>query len=180
MVQFILQCFWFIVPMGVANVSASVVKKQWQVLARPVDGGRKLLGQPLFGEHKTWRGFLVGTLSGGGIFILQQAVYAIPSFKYLSFFDYPDIPSYYGFVIGFGALFGDLVRAFFKRRFRLAPGARWLPFDQIDYIIGGLVFASFYVQLSVQIVIMSIIVGFAVHVIANHIGYYLKIKDTRW
>lgn len=180
MAHFILQCLWFIAPMGVANVSASIVKKQWQVLARPVDGGKKFFGQPLFGNHKTWRGFIIGTLTGGAMFVLQQALFVIPSFKYLSLYDYPNIPSHYGFVVGFGALFGDLVRAFFKRRIRLAPGARWLPFDQIDYIIGGLAFACAYVRPSVSVIITSIVIGFILHIAVNHIGYYLKIKESRW
>lgn len=178
--QFLLQIIWFLAPMGVANISASIFKKQWRVLARPIDGGRKFFGQPLFGDHKTWRGLLLGTIAGGLIFILQQALYSIPSFQYLSLYEYPEISSHYGFLVGFGALFGDLIRAFFKRRFGIPPGNRWIPFDQLDYLVGGLAFTSFYIPLTSGVIVASLIIGFFLHILVNYVGYYLGIKDFRW
>ncbi len=180
MFQFVLQCLWFMLPIGVANMSPVIFKNQLRVLARPVDYDIKFFNEPLFGKHKTWRGFLVATLAGGITFILQQALYTIPSFEYLSLFDYPAIPSHFGFVVGFGALFGDLIRAFFKRRFKVSPGKTWLPFDQIDYTIGGLVFALPYVSISWSVAITIVLSGFLLHIIVGHIGYYLRIKDSRW
>ncbi|MDP3964060.1 MAG: CDP-archaeol synthase [bacterium] len=180
MTQFLLQCGWLLLPMGVANMSPVIFSSRLDVLARPIDAGRYFLGQRLFGDHKTWRGFVVGTLAGGLTFILQQVVYEIPSFEYLSLFDYRSIPSHYGFVVGFGVLFGDLVRAFFKRRLGRPPGSAWVPFDQIDYVIGGLAFSFLYFTLHWTVTLTTILLAFLLHIVASHIGFYLKIKESRW
>ncbi len=178
--QFFLQCLWLLLPFGVANMSPVVFKNQLKVLARPVDNNKFFFGQRIFGDHKTWRGIILGTISGGLTFILQQALYTIPSFQYISLFEYPAIPSLFGFVLGFGALFGDLVRAFFKRRLKIKPGEAWLPLDQIDYTIGGLLFASIYITITWQIALTVILSGFILHIVVSYIGYFLKIKDSLW
>ncbi|MDD5342298.1 MAG: CDP-archaeol synthase [Patescibacteria group bacterium] len=180
MVQFILQCCWLLLPFGVANMSPVIFKGRLSVLARPIDNNHRFRGQPLFGDHKTWRGIILGTLTGGATFVIQQAIYQIPSFKYLSLIDYPSIPSHYGFVVGFGALFGDLIRAFVKRRIGVLPGQPWVPFDQIDYVLGGLAFSALYFTLSWRIWLVTLALGFFFHIAVSYIGFFLKMKESRW
>jgi CDP-2,3-bis-(O-geranylgeranyl)-sn-glycerol synthase len=40
-------------------------------------------------------------------------------------------------------MLGDIVESFFKRRIGLSRGEKWLGFDQIDFIIGGLLLSLF-------------------------------------
>jgi len=43
--------------------------------------------------------------------------------------------------ICFGALIGDIIKSFFKRRIGKKRGQDWIPFDQIDFILGVLFFS---------------------------------------
>ncbi|PIW37162.1 MAG: hypothetical protein COW24_01735, partial [Candidatus Kerfeldbacteria bacterium CG15_BIG_FIL_POST_REV_8_21_14_020_45_12] len=54
---------WLMLPAGVANMSPVLIQNHLMAIAKPVDGGRTLGGKPLFGDHKTWRGLFVATLS---------------------------------------------------------------------------------------------------------------------
>ena len=83
-------------------------------------------------------------------------------------------------MLGFGALFGDSVKSFFKRQLNIKPGKSWIPFDQVDWIIGAILFSIFYVALSLYDVIFAIIIFGVLHPIVNLIGYFLKIKKNKF
>jgi CDP-2,3-bis-(O-geranylgeranyl)-sn-glycerol synthase len=79
-------------------------------------------------------------------------------------------------LLSFGALFGDMVKSFFKRQLGVASGKSWFPFDQIDYIVGGLAFSAIVVRLEATQYISVLVVWFALHLISSYIGYLLKLK----
>jgi len=54
-------------------------------LSKPVDGGRKINGEPVFGENKTWRGFAVGIIVAIFMIWIQYFLYKIPFFENWSF-----------------------------------------------------------------------------------------------
>jgi CDP-diglyceride synthetase len=37
---------------------------------------------------------------------------------------------------------GDAVKSFFKRRLGITPGKSWFPFDQLDFVLGAILFVS--------------------------------------
>ena len=82
--------------------------------------------------------------------------------------------------MGLGVLFGDLVKSFFKRRFNIKPGAPWFPFDQLDALIGGLLLTGFVYKIPTNIVLFLIITVPLLHVLINHLGFYLGLKETKW
>ena len=87
--------------------------------------------------------------------------------------------------MAFGALenaglFGDLVKSFFKRRIGIEPGHRFIPFDQIDFVAGALIFTIFAFKLSWQILIAALVLSFLLHIIVNHLAYWLKIRNEAW
>jgi CDP-2,3-bis-(O-geranylgeranyl)-sn-glycerol synthase len=86
----------------------------------------------------------------------------------------------FGLALGLGSLIGDLVKSFFKRQLGVAPGKAWIPFDQIDWILGALVALSFFIGLTVSFVVVSLILFGILHIIANQIGYYLKINKEKF
>jgi CDP-2,3-bis-(O-geranylgeranyl)-sn-glycerol synthase len=54
------------------------------------------------------------------------------------------------FSLCFGALLGDITESFFKRRVGKQRGEDWIPFDQLDFILGVLVL-SFLMSSILQI-----------------------------
>lgn len=170
-------------PAYIANMAPVFAKKfgVLKFLARPVDGGREWRGKRIFGEHKTWRGFLVGVVSAIAVLWLQNYLYSIPLFRGISLLNYSETQwCLLGFLFGFGALFGDLVKSFFKRRAGVASGAPLIPFDQIDFVIGALFFVMPIYVPSWPVVIAILFFSLILHILTNQIGYLLKIKNTRW
>lgn len=170
----IIQSVYFILPAYIANI-APVFAKKINFLNIPVDFGKKISKKPIFGSHKTWRGIVSATIFGGIVFYLQQLLYGQQFFRYISLIDYPKYTVALGFIMGFGAIFGDLVKSFFKRRKGIGAGKRWVPFDQVDFVIGALVFSSIFYVPSLIVWVILILISIPVHIIARHIGFLLKI-----
>lgn len=154
---------YLLLPAGVANTIPPVLTR---ILGpgRPIDGGRTWRGRAIFGAHKTWQGLIGGTIAGTLAFLTQRA------------FDHVPIPWIAGVAMSFGALAGDLVKSFAKRRLNVAPGKSWIPFDQIDYIAGALLLASPFIAITWRAAAVAIVIYCAAHVVVSLIGYALRIK----
>lgn len=85
-----------------------------------------------------------------------------------------------GLLLGLGAVSGDAVKSFFKRRLGIAPGRPWVPFDQLDFQVGALLLAGHRARLSGTDIALILLLGFAGHLAVNRIAWWLKIKDTKW
>ena len=136
------QAFWIIIPVYTANATAVLVGG-----GTPVDFGRFWRdGRRILGDGKTWSGLLVGTLlgmiAGFGCAVaasfLQGTEYA---FVGLTAFEGFPLMIPILFSLCFGALLGDLIESFFKRRVGIARGADWIPFDQLDFLVGAIGFS---------------------------------------
>lgn len=128
---------WFVLPAGAAS-TAPVLVRRVPLLATPVDRGARLWGEPLFGANKTWRGVVAATLTGWLAFALQQQMLRAGWVGGLTPVVPASAPAWWGALIGGGAILGDLVKSFFKRRAGVAAGRSWFPFDQIDYAVGAI------------------------------------------
>ena len=42
-----------------------------------------------------------------------------------------------GLRFGIGAMAGDSIKSFFKRRTNIPPDEPWIPFDEVDFALGG-------------------------------------------
>lgn len=181
--MFLLQCLYFMLPAYIANMAPVFAQKLGilKFLEGPVDGGKTIGGKRIFGDHKTWRGFVVGVVAAVAITWLQYFLYRVPAFQTISLLDYSKInPWLLGFLLGFGALFGDLIKSFFKRRTSLAPGAPWIPFDQIDFAFSALIFAAPIYFPPWPAVIIILLASPVLHTITNNLGFLLRVKNTRW
>lgn len=178
--QFILLCLYLMLPAAVANMTPVFVKKI-NFLNTPVDFNKKWNGKPIFGSHKTYRGFFFGILAAILVAFIQKILYQYPFFQQISFFNF-ETTSFIliGFALGFGALFGDLVKSFFKRRMNIKPGDSFFPWDQLDLVIGAIVFISFIKIPSWQMILFGLIVGPTLHIFFNHAGYWLGIRENKW
>ena len=168
-------------PAFFANM-APVFFRKVPFLNYPIDFSMRWKSKPLFGSHKTFRGFFFGILLAIILVYIQELLfYNYSYFRSISFIDYPSHNFLLlGFLIGFGALLGDTIKSFLKRRFNVRPGARWFPWDQVDFIIGSLLFLCIIFVPPWQAALFLLIATPLLHIIVKHIGYYLKIDNARW
>ena len=185
----ILPCIYFLLPAHLVNIAASLSKKikPLMKLEIPIDLGRQYKGRPIFGSHKTWRGLFSGIVVGMAVALLQSWLYQFEVFKNISFINYKEINIFlFGFLMSFGALFGDIIFAFFKRRKNVKPGVSWVPFDQINYVIGAFLFLVPYFEMQslnsiigLKIWLIVFILTPILHVFGNHLGYWLGFQKNR-
>ena len=183
MFEFILSCLYFFLPAYFTNMTPPLIKKisLFDFLDKPVDFNKKFKKEPLLGSHKTWRGVILGILIGFLVTILQGYLYQFSAVQKLAFFNYKEINIFlFGFLISSGAVFGDLLFAFIKRRIKIKPGARFLPFDQTNYVIGVFIFLTPFFKIDILIWLTLFVLTFFLHIIFNRIGYYLKLHQARW
>jgi CDP-2,3-bis-(O-geranylgeranyl)-sn-glycerol synthase len=82
--------------------------------------------------------------------------------------------------MGFAALVGDSLKSFFKRRLNLRPGAPWIPFDQIDFVVAALIVLSFWIKIDWLEMAIVLALSFLADVIVNQLSYRLGIKREPW
>lgn len=182
MLHDILFALWFLLPAASANVApifSNVIPglNKWK---SPLDGGRKFRGKELFGSHKTWRGLVCGIVIASLVFWLQKM--AFNDFQWSRTIsegvDYTVLPTLLlGPLFGLGALGGDAIESFFKRQRGTKPGERWIPFDQLDYIIGGVLVSLPFVLLSAGQYVWIFIIWFVMHVGASYGGWLIGLKE---
>ncbi|NOZ76874.1 MAG: CDP-archaeol synthase, partial [Euryarchaeota archaeon] len=89
------------------------------------------------------------------------------------------------FLLAFGALVGDAAGSFIKRRLNMKRGAPAPLLDQLNFVVGGLVFASFILPMGVPPMTPEYWIALFVitpigHLAVNYTGYQLKMKDVPW
>ncbi|CAN5151559.1 CDP-2,3-bis-(O-geranylgeranyl)-sn-glycerol synthase [soil metagenome] len=180
--QELLFVLWFFWPAGVA-ILIPVLAAHTPGLTKwtaPMDGGRTYKGKRLLGDNKTWRGFVTGTLAGLLWFAVQMWWYDHSSYvQAMSPLDYTTLTALLvGLAVSGGALIGDAVASFFKRQLEVAPGKSWFPWDQIDFIIGGMLLSLPFVQLPLWVYVLTLPVWIGIHLIFGALGYVFKFKDS--
>ncbi len=176
---FVLQCFYFMLPAYWANMAPVMFKNAFRSLAIPIDNNIRIRGKSLFGSHKTVRGFMMGILLAMAVSWVQSLLYRFPFFSELSFFDYGPW-ALLGFLMGAGALGGDLLKSVVKRQLGIPPGEPFIPFDQLDFVIGALIFTFALVKITWQVAITSLLISFVLHIVTNHVAFWLKIREEKW
>jgi len=139
--EIIIQALWLVLPAYVANASALLFGG-----GTTIDFGKKWKdGRRILGDGKTWRGLFIGTFIG----MMAGFGFSVVA-KYALIIDFPiKINDFTGFPIMipiiaslcFGALIGDILESFFKRRVGKKRGDDWILFDQLDFILGVLLFS---------------------------------------
>ena len=181
MLHDILFAFWFLLPAAIANIAPVLVSpipllRNWNA---PIDGGRQFKGKDVFGPHKTWRGLVAGILLATVTLWLQQLAYKHTDWAnvFSGGVNYEILPLFLlGPLFGIGALGGDVIESFFKRRCGIKSGKAWVPFDQIDYIIGAIVVSlPFVIATFVQYAWM-IGIWFVMHLLFSYVGWLLGLK----
>ena len=157
---------YVMLPAYVANMAAAFAKF-WPGWNRPIS--RRWLG-----DHKTVVGFLLGVIAAVVVSYLQSRISWSPQGL---------APSHWlalGYAQGIGAMFGDAVKSFVKRRVGIAPGSPWIPADELDFIIGALLLGWPWLQLQPIEIALILAFTFLAHIATNHVAFRLKIRDAKW
>ncbi len=148
---------WFILPAYAANLFPVVANGK-----RPIDLGKNWIdNRRLFGDGKTIEGSLLGILAAVVVGLLQGDVFI-------------------GLILGSGAIIGDIFGSFIKRRLGMPQGSPLPIMDQMDFIIGALLFSALFVKLEIITIIIILILTPIFHVISNNFAYEFGFKDVRW
>ncbi len=167
----VLPLIWFFLPAAIANMFP-VIFKWVPLLDHPVDLGRSFRGKRIFGNHKTYRGFLFGV--SGAIAVLHFQKYI--NLENYSLINYGEANLFVlGFLFGFGALLGDLLASFAKRQSGISPGKSWIPFDQTDWIMGACLFTYFVVPLSLPNYLIIFLIFGLLHPVSKSLEGLLKL-----
>jgi CDP-2,3-bis-(O-geranylgeranyl)-sn-glycerol synthase len=137
-----------------------------------IDFGKNFIdGKRLFGNNKTFRGFFFGWLVGLSVGLAE--CYFLPS-HILS------LSVIFAVLTPFGALLGDLTAAFLKRRLDIAPGGLFPVVDQVDFVIGALVFSFPFYLIDWKVAIAILLFTPPIHLFTNFCAYKLKLKKHPW
>lgn len=168
----------FFLPAATAN-AAPVIAAKIPVLKKynyPIDFNVYYKNKRILGDHKTIRGLIAGVVVAitTSLLIYYLGLYQFVNEVTLNW----DNIIYISVLLGTGAIFGDLVKSFFKRRLKIKPGAIFFPFDQVDFIIGAGLFVSIVVDLPFLWYIAFLIIGVVAHILSNIGAYLLGIKEV--
>lgn len=161
---------WFIFPAYCANAAPVIFGG-----GQPMDFGKRFFdGKPLFGSHKTVRGFLAGLIVGTLVGLVQTLLFEQVLFQYSPQFKYP---IFLGFTLSLGALTGDLIESFIKRRLNRVPGSFLPVADQIDFILGAFLFSIPVSPPSLQAVLIILLITIPIHLLTNLGAALLNMKN---
>ena len=175
----LLTTLYFILPAHFSNGGALAFGG-----GTPVDFGKcDSKGVRWIGDGVTWRGLIAGTLIGVITGTVQGyiAPMVLPAVEpYLITPIITDVASgvLVGFLLGFGALLGDAIGSFLKRRLGIGRGKPAPILDQLDFMIVALILVSIVVPLNWIFIVMALVLTLVIHLIANSGAYLLGLKDV--
>jgi CDP-2,3-bis-(O-geranylgeranyl)-sn-glycerol synthase len=143
---------------------------------RPLDLGRNFVdGMRILGDGVTIKGSFFGMLCGmtAGLFMAPFDNPFLPSATFLS-------KMALAFLLSFGAIFGDAVGSFIKRRLKMKRGAPAPLLDQLNFVVGGLLFSALMVKITLEVALILLVLTPIGHLLVNKAGYLLKLKEVPW
>jgi CDP-2,3-bis-(O-geranylgeranyl)-sn-glycerol synthase len=183
-----LAVLWLLLPAYVANAFATLPRGR----GPPMDFGRvwKPDGRRIFGPSKSWSGFLfagflampVGLLEAWLILIAPASLRLVPQLAPTVLAAVPVVA-----ILTFGAMSGDALGSFIKRRLGRQSGARTLLLDQLPFVLVpialGLVFYPglfLGVFASWEAVLWLLVYTLGLHAAFNWVGYKAGLKKVPW
>ncbi|MEM0084998.1 MAG: CDP-2,3-bis-(O-geranylgeranyl)-sn-glycerol synthase [Candidatus Methanomethylicia archaeon] len=151
---------WKVLPAYIANATPLIMVRS----GHPIDLNKKFIdGRPLLGPGKTIEGFFVGFISGILTGLLQNPGNLMRAFT-----------------LSLGAMLGDLLGSFIKRRLNIGRG-RPAPFlDQATFIIVALLLSSKFESYTIWEMFTIILITIPIHLITNMVAYMVGIKKVPW
>lgn len=181
MLEVIIIAIWLMLPAYVPN-SAAVLTGG----GTPIDFGHKAWdGKRILGDGKTFRGLAGGATAGILVGIIQYFVEPFLGIG-VHYHIAPIQLAVVLFSMSFGALLGDIVKSFFKRRIGVERGGPLPIADQLDFVAGAWALTYLFAQdwftqnFTFWIIVAVLILTPGIHLLVNIIGYKLGKKDVWW
>ena len=134
---------------------------------KPLDFGRKFMGKRVLGDSKTIKGAVAGIMAGTIIGIVEYNFF--PHMLCISV------------ALALGAISGDALGSFIKRRIDLKPGAILPIFDQYGFLAFALLFALPLGHLpNLYGLLFIVILTGPLHLLTNICANRLKLKSVPW
>jgi len=178
---------WVLTSTYIANATATIPRGR----GPPMDFGRNWRdGRRLLGPSKTWSGFLFGTFFAFPVALLQAWLFLIapPNLAIVPSFGPTVVAAIpVALLLTAGAMTGDALGSFVKRRLGRPSGARTLLLDQMPFVlvpvaIGLVAFPATFdpAFLSPQGLIWLVLFTLGFHVVFNWIGFRIGTKKVPW
>lgn len=162
--------FFTAFPLYMANASAMIFGGK-----TPIDSNKNWRdGRPIFGKGKTWKGTGMGVLIGTFVGFLLE--YFFPALAFQVSNEYVA----YAFLLSVGAIVGDMVGSFVKRRMNISRGQPAHVLDQLDFVVGGVLFSIAISKPQWTGLILLIMITPFMHLAFNRLAFMLKIKNVPW
>jgi CDP-diglyceride synthetase len=176
---------------GVLNM-IFVNSTRLNVLNRPMDGGYVCSdGERLFGNNKTWKGFIgMIILTSMCMLFFEFVAKQFPVIAQFSLIDYnsftfPANGLFYGAIWGFAYVLFELPNSYVKRRLNISPGknaigAKGIIFtviDQADSVIGCVIVTPLFLTISIIDGVLLVVLCTLVHLIVNMMLYVAGLKQ---
>jgi hypothetical protein len=198
MLHEIAQAFWLAAAVTVAGFLHMVVVKKdlFAGLKVPLDGGRTLGGERLFGDNKTWRGalFMIAApmalgAAQGFLFGAWAAGRGLEVFPFAASSGALSEAGGYALVngvLGLGYVLGELPNSFLKRRVKIQPGKTsrgalgllFLVLDQADSVIAAIGLAALVFGLSLGFFLLCVVVLSGLHLAMNAGMHVMRLRKN--
>jgi CDP-2,3-bis-(O-geranylgeranyl)-sn-glycerol synthase len=182
------QVLWVLTSTYIANATATLPRGR----GPPMDLGRTWPpdGRRILGPSKTWSGFIFGTLFAMPFGLLQAYLILIapPDLQLVPKFG-PTVVASIPVVLLLtgGAMVGDAVGSFIKRRWNRSSGTRTFLLDQIPFVAvpvlaGALLFPAIFLPtfFSLEALFWLLVFTLGLHAGFNWIGYKIGAKKVPW
>ena len=180
MIDLIIKALYFFLPAYFANMSPPIITKIPFIkkINKPIDFNRSINNKRVLGNNKTIIGFISGVISALILFQIQKYLFNFNFFQNISILNYKEFGLLLPFLLGFGAMFGDLIKSFIKRRLNILSGSSFPIADQLDFVIFALLFSSFVYLPSFKIILILIVLTPFLCILINFIAFKLKLKKV--
>ena len=175
----VVTALWAMLPAYVPNNAAVLFGG-----GTPIDGGRTWRGARLLGDGKTWRGAAAGIAAGTALALALDAV--VPSAESALGVAVPNFPLSVALSLATGAVLGDILASFLKRRTGRERGAVFPLVDQLDFVVVALTLTAVVAPVwfggvfTYPVIAVVLVVTPLLHVVTNGIAYALGLKDEPW
>jgi CDP-2,3-bis-(O-geranylgeranyl)-sn-glycerol synthase len=183
-----LAVLWVLLPAYIANAFATLPRGR----GPPMDFGRVWTrdGRRILGPSKSWSGFLVagfgaipfGLLEAWLILLAPPNLALVPRFAPTVLAAVPVVA-----ILTFGAMGGDALGSFIKRRWNRPSGARTFLLDQLPFVlvpiaVGSLLDPGLFVATfaSWEAVLWVLVYTLGLHAAFNYVGYWAGLKRVPW
>ncbi len=174
-----LRSFIAFLPALVANSSPLILRnllKNYEFT--PIDFNKVLSdSERVLGSNKSWEGLAAGVC--GGMLVGTSYVFLLGSSTWII----------YSFLMSVGAMLGDLLNSFIKRRLKIKPGDPFIPLDQLTFLygayllampVGNLYLGKMIKEVTLVDLAMATYLVMILHPLTNLIAYILKLKSEPW